>query len=330
MPDPAIVTQHSPEVSRTIPQETTKSSLHPDVNAPPAKGGFPLTLSTTTPGTVDTSRLSQTSSPSLDRSAEASRVVGPRLGQIASSAPPSTLNALPPVDLATSSPSTNTFNPPPGSRVLALKSRVSSGSSAAPPGINSLPPPGLTAPPAHSLPSGVSAVPSHLPEALSNDMPFGAPRMTPTDPSRGIRSFSPLGNGSQPNGPLEDMRESLHIGQMNEGIRRASGSAAAAERAILGLAGEAGSPYGDLGGMQPGAFPPGIPMDPSGSGIPVGANYAASKGSRFAKFFDNKTREVQAGPRLGQPVPGMSPAMSHPNQRQESMSLGGMTTSTLR
>lgn len=153
-------------------------------------------------------------------------------------------------------------------------------------------------------------------------MQFGGPRMTPSDSSRGIRSFSPLSTGSQPNVPIEDLRESLHLGQMNEGIRRTSGSSAA-ERAILGLPGEAGSPFGELGGPQAGGFAPGgVPLE---ANLPGGGNYAASKGSRFAKFFDTKTRELQnAGPRLSQQVPGMPPAIPHPSQRQDSISLGGM------
>lgn len=280
----------------------------------------------TTVTTVDSARVPDTSSPSLDRVVETSRVVGPRMGQVTSGIPPSstTLNALPPIDL-TPNPPSNTFNPPPGSRVLALKSRVPSGGPVAPSGMGQLPP-GIAAPHAHALPPGVSGLSGYMSEAVSPDMQFGGPRMTPSESSRGMRSFSPHSNGSQPNLPLEDLRESVHLAQMNEGLRRVSGPSAA-ERAILGLPGEAGSPFGELGGPQAGAFSPGGPLDPSGSNVPGGANYAASKGSRFAKFFDSKTREGQsAGPRLGQQVPGMPPAIPHQNPRQESISLGGMPT----
>lgn len=267
----------------------------------------------------ESGRRPESSSPSLDRGVETSRVVGPRMGQVTPGIAPSSagLNALPPIDL-TPNPPANTFNPPTGSRVLALKSRVPSGVSGAPSGMGQLPP-GIAAPHAHTMSPGVSG----LSEAASPDMQFGGPRMTPSDSSRGIRSFSPLSNGSQPNLPLEDLRESVHLAQMHEGLRRASGPSAA-ERAILGHPGEAGSPFGELGGLHAGGFPPGGHLDPSGSNVPGGANYAASKGSRFAKFFDSKTREMPpAGPRLGQQVPGMPPAIPHQNPRQD-ISLGGM------
>ena len=230
-----------------------------------------------------------------------------------------------PIDLSVPSPSTNTFNPPPGSRVLALKSRVPSGSGGPPgAGMHQLPPPGIAAPHAHALPPGASGIPIHLSETIPNDAHFGGARIPPSD-SRGIRSFSPLSNGSQPNLPLEDLRESMHLGPMHEGLRRTSGSSAA-ERAILGHPGEAGLPFVDIGGPQPGGFPPSGSLDPSVNNIPGGANYAVSKGSRFAKFFDPKTREAHvAGPRLGQQGPAIPPTMAHPNQRQESISLGGMS-----
>ncbi|RPD63033.1 hypothetical protein L227DRAFT_498019 [Lentinus tigrinus ALCF2SS1-6] len=315
--DPAIVARRPSEK-----QNGSNTSPRPDLNTATLGTSQPVIAAVTM---VDSVRVSESSSPSLDRVAETSRVVGPRMGQVTPGIAPSssTLNALPPIDL-TPNPPASTFNPPPGSRVLALKSRVPSGGSAAPSGMGQLPP-GIAAPHAHALPPGVSGLPGHLPEAVSPEMQFGGPRMTPTDSARGIRSFSPLSNGSQHNIPLEDLRESVHLAQMNEGLRRASGSSAT-ERAILGLSGEAGSPFGELGGLQPGSFPPGGPLDPSGSNVLGGANYAASKGSRFAKFFDSKTREAQAGPRLGQQVPGMPPGVSHQNPRQESISLGGIPT----
>ena len=280
----------------------------------------------TTVTTVDSARVPDTSSPSLDRVVETSRVVGPRMGQVTSGIPPSstTLNALPPIDL-TPNPPSNTFNPPPGSRVLALKSRVPSGGPVAPSGMGQLPP-GIAAPHAHALPPGVSGLSGYMSEAVSPDMQFGGPRMTPSESSRGMRSFSPHSNGSQPNLPLEDLRESVHLAQMNEGLRRVSGPSAA-ERAILGLPGESGSPYGDLGGPQPGGFPSGGPLDSALNNVLGGANYAVNKGSRFAKFFDSKTRDAQvAVPRLGPQGPNVPPTIPHPNQRQVSMSMGGMGT----
>ncbi|KAI0762895.1 hypothetical protein C8Q74DRAFT_1206773 [Fomes fomentarius] len=322
--DPAVVSQRSSEVPRALDHESNKSSPRPDLHNG-VNAGIPQSAPIALP--LDSTRPSQSSSPSFDRSSEVSRVVGPRLGQVTPGIPPSAVNAhaLPSIDLSSPTSSTNTFNPPPGSRVLALKSRVPSGGSGAPPAMNQLPPPGIAAPHAHALTPGASGPLAHLSEAVPYEMQFGGPRMPPSDSSRGIRS-SPLSQGSQPNVSLDDLRESLHLGQMNEGLRRTSGSSAA-ERAIFGHPSEAGSPFGELGGPQSGAFPPGVPLDPSAVNLPGGGNYAANKGSRFAKFFDSKTREAQAaGPRLSQQVPGMPPAMPHHNlnPREASISLGGL------
>ena len=310
--DLTIVTERTSDVARTllVPTfESNRSSPRQD-----ASNG----ILTSSLASLDSARPSEASSPSLDRSSDALRIVGPRSGQgnvnVLSTAG---LTSLPPVDLSIPSPSTNTFNPPPGSRMLALKSRV--------PSTNSGTPPGIIAPHAHPMQPDAPGLPVHLSDAIPGDMQFSGPRMIPSDSSRMIRSFSPLSNGSQPNVPLEDLRDHVHLGQMNEGLRRASGSSAA-ERAILGLPGEGGVPYGDLGGSQAGVFPPGS-LDPSGSNVPGGVSYGANKGSRFAKFFDQKTREAQVGgPRLAQQVPNLPPAMPHPSQRQDSISLGGMGT----
>ncbi|KAI1797792.1 hypothetical protein LXA43DRAFT_266656 [Ganoderma leucocontextum] len=309
--DPTIIAERTSDVARTLlapTHESNRSSPRPDRNNGILSSGL---------ASLDSARPSETSSPSLDRSSDASRVVGPRLGQgnpsLLSTAG---LTALPPVDLSVPSP-TNTFNPPPGSRMLALKSRV--------PSANSGTPPGIIAPHVHPIQSDAPGLPVHLSEVAPNDMQFAGPRMIPSDSSRVIRSFSPLSNGSQPNVPLEDLRDPVYLGQMNEGLRRASGSSAA-ERAILGLPGEGGVPYGDLGGPPAGVFPTGS-LDPSGSNVPGGVGYGTSKGSRFAKFFDQKTREAQVGgPRLAQQVPNLPPAMPHPIQRQDSISLSGLST----
>ncbi|PIL32053.1 hypothetical protein GSI_06757 [Ganoderma sinense ZZ0214-1] len=310
--DPTIITERTSDVARTLlapTYESNRSSPRLDASNGILASGL---------ASLDSARPSETSSPSLDRSSDTSRVAGPRLGQgnltVLSTAG---LTALPPVDLPVPSPSTNTFNPPPGSRMLALKSRV--------PSTNLGTPPGIIAPHAHTIQPDTPGLPVHLEDAIPSDMQFSGPRMISADSSRGIRSFSSLSNGSQPNLPLEDLRDPVHLGQMNEGLRRVSGSSAA-ERAILGLPGEGGVPYGDLGGSQAGVFPPSS-LDPSGSNVPGGVGYATNKGSRFAKFFDQKTREVQVGgPRHAQQIPNLPPAMPHPNQRQDSISLGGMGT----
>ncbi|KAH9944463.1 uncharacterized protein BXZ73DRAFT_39881 [Epithele typhae] len=308
-------TQRAADHSKVSPVPDGEKMTPLDIAA--AQSGPSTIIASFSSGAPDSSRPSQTSSPAIDRPIEVSRVVGPRLSQISAGiSPSSSLGSANLVDHSLTSPSANTFNPPPGSRMLALKARVPSSASAnGVPGAGHVPPPGMSASNPQGLPPGVSNLPPHLPEA-AHEMQYGGQRMDQA--SRGIRSFSPLHNGTGPHGPLEDMRENIHLGQI-EGLRRTSGSAA--ERAILGLPGDPGPSYADLGGPQQGGFPPGVMLDPAA--LAGNANFA--KGSRFAKFFDSKTRDVPAGgPRMGQQTPNMASPISHLNQRQESISLGGM------
>ncbi|KAI0361725.1 hypothetical protein OH77DRAFT_1417997 [Trametes cingulata] len=316
--DPAIVAQQASDDARKPVSQSQKgeqpSSRPPSATAPSSNGAQSL-LSALTGDVTAAYHGPESSSPSLERPVEGSRVMGPRLAQAGPGPSPSATNAGSPIDLPPSHSSASTFNPPPGSRLLALKSRMP----AAP--ANQLPPPGLSAIQAQS-PSGPSPIPSHIPEALGNDLQYGGSRTNAADPSRGVRSFSPLNNGSQTNLAMDDLREAMHLGQLNEGMRRTSGSAA--ERAILGMPGENVSPFTELGGAQAGSFPPGVQLDQTGNNVAGGANYTANKGSRFAKFFDSRTRDVQAsGPRLAQQqVPQVPSGMPH--QRQEPLPLGGV------
>ncbi|OSD03522.1 hypothetical protein PYCCODRAFT_1476918 [Trametes coccinea BRFM310] len=306
--DPAIIVQTFSDGSKApLPTSSERSSPHPAATASPSNA-TQQSLNVLTSDTVALTRGSESSGPSLDRPLETSRVMGPRLSQVASAA-----SLAPPTELASSTSSHSTFNPPSGSRVLAFKSRTPTASHGPAPSLNQISPPGLSAPQGQTL--GSSTIPAHLSDPSGHETQYGAPRVGSVEGSRGVRSFSPLSNGSQLNMGLDEMRESVHLGQFNEGIRRASGSSAA-ERAILGVPGESGPPFNEIGGP----YPPGVQLDGS---MPGGANFAANKGSRFAKFFDARTREAQAaGPRLGQQVSPAPPAIPHP--RQEPLPLGGV------
>ncbi|OJT11833.1 hypothetical protein TRAPUB_11628 [Trametes pubescens] len=314
--DPAIITHHLTDGQKISPSQSRQGedpSPRPPSSTTAASNGVQTLLTALTTDSAAMHRGPELASPSLDRSLEGSRVMGPRLAQAASQ---SATNASSPSDLPSSNTSPSTFNPPVGSRVLAFKTRNAANNGPAAPG-NQMPPPGLSVPQVRSA-SGSSAIPPHIPDTLGNDMHFAGQRINAADPSRGVRSFSPLSNGSQPNLLMDDPREAMHLGQLNEGIRRASGSAA--ERAIFGIPGENAPPYNDMGGPQAGGFPPGVQLDPSGSG----ANYT-NKGSRFAKFFDARTRDVQAtGPRLAQQQQAPPIQPGHPHLRQEPPPLGGV------
>ncbi|KAI0374258.1 hypothetical protein BV20DRAFT_1049086 [Pilatotrama ljubarskyi] len=302
-------------------QKAEQTSSRPSSAAGPASNGTTALLTALTTDAPAAYRGPESSSPQLERSAEGSRVLGPRLTQAGAGPSLSGTNAASPTDIPSSISSANTFNPPSGSRLLALKSRIPTTSNVPTQTTNQLPPPGLSAVQAQS-PPGPSATPSHLPEALGNDMQFGGPRMSSGDLPRGVRSFSPLSNGSQPNLAMDDLRDSMHLGQLNESVRRTSGSAA--ERAILGMPGENVPSFTDFGGPHAGGFPPGVQLDQPGGNVPGGANYTANKGSRFAKFFDSRTREVQpTGPRLAQQQAPQAPS-GIPHPRQEPLPLGGM------
>ncbi|CDO72329.1 hypothetical protein BN946_scf184977.g26 [Trametes cinnabarina] len=300
----SVIVQQSSEGSKTSHSLTSeRSSPHPASAPSPSHDGQPsLNVITSDIGSI--ARGSGSLSPALDRALETSRVMGPRLAQAASAS-----SLAQPSEFASSNSSSSTFNPPAGSRVLAFKSRTPAAGSAQPTALNQISPPGLSAPQRSALSS--AALQPHLSDAPGHEMQFGAPRLNSTDGLRGVRSFSPLSNGSQLNAGFEELRESVHLGHLNEGIRRVSGSSTA-ERAMLGMPGENVPSFNELGG----AYPPGVHLDGS-----VPANFAGNKGSRFAKFFDAKTRETQAaGPRLGQQVSPAPPAIPHP--RQESIPLG--------
>ncbi|KAK7694557.1 hypothetical protein QCA50_001743 [Cerrena zonata] len=234
------------------------------------------------------------------------------------------------------------FNPPAGSRLLAFGTR------AAPPVVgNSNGPKNITALEA-ALHSGnpLAANPSlsnmqKLPGPsvqlanvgmLSNhDLAYNTmndthivqnPRATPSDAGRSARSYSPF-NQHQPGAQYtyEEIQELNALSRASEHLRRTS--VASLERPYP-MGSDGGSPYSEMNSPASGFPTNGPPYDLGGL---AGASYATGKGSRFAKFFDGKTRDQPQGipsARKG-PAPGFGPSISPlPGQRQDPLMSNGL------
>ena len=231
------------------------------------------------------------------------------------------------VDLPAST-SASSFNPPPGSRLLAFASRGPANPS---PNLNAQ----LKAPGAlettlmqTSMVPGVPGpnaskivVADASPNFAADYQYVSNPRVTPPEATFVTRSYSPFGQTSQASFLYDEVQDS-RLGPNNDTVRRTSGLPPPNQ---FNPSPEAGSPYQELGSVMPNAPGNGPAYDLGGN--PAGANYAAGKGSRFAKFFDAK-RDIQASagirrPSVGAGFPSTSP---HPGQRQESLALNGLGT----
>ncbi|KZT74709.1 hypothetical protein DAEQUDRAFT_760734 [Daedalea quercina L-15889] len=306
--------------------------------------GLSLAKSATTPDSSQSllsvlipSATSETISPSvsaksssLEPQPEGSRLLASRATSTLPPPPgvaaaPASLSSASSVDASSSNVSTpSTFNPPTGSRLLAFGSRAPSGPLGPEP-IPSKSLPGLESPATQLPPPGI---PGLMPQKTSNIPPISHPNMlpevasglggephllhngrhNPLDGVRAPRSFSPHSSLSQTSGQFDEFYEAqmLHMADLRRGT--------AVDRAGLGFANDVGPSYGDLG--------------PSGSmelnGIPGGPNYATGKGSRFAKFFDQKPKDPP--PMTNRKMPGMAgfPANAQiPDHRQKTMGLNG-------
>ncbi|OCH96494.1 hypothetical protein OBBRIDRAFT_882979 [Obba rivulosa] len=226
----------------------------------------------------------------------------------------------------TNSPVAPQFNPPPGSRLLAFASRIpASGSAPQAKGPSSLDQNfghfgggGLAVPTAtrmNPLSGGMNAL---LDSGISEASYNSNARLTPSDSSRGMRSYTP----SNPQLSMA-MDES---NQLNDILRRSSMSSSV-ERAPFGLHMDPAS-YTDFpGGLaNTAAFSASSSIDISVGNIPPGMNYATAKGSRFAKFFEAKGRDVPTvGPsRKPAPGPGYPPTAMNPNLRSDVMALNAL------
>ncbi|KAH9937603.1 uncharacterized protein B0H18DRAFT_1113418 [Fomitopsis serialis] len=294
----------------------TKSATIPDGS----QSLLSVLIPSTSAETVSPSASAKSSS--LDPPPEGSRVLASRATSTLPpppgvAAPPSLSNASS-FDASSSNVSSpSTFNPPTGSRLLAFGSRAQPGSLGPEPipskslqGLDSpatqLPPPGV---PQRASNMPPTSNPSMLPEAVpglgGEPHLFHNGRHNPLDGPRMQRSFSPHSSMSQVSGQFDEFHEGQMLGQMGD-LRRAS----LHDRAGLGLANDVGPSYGDL-------------SSPSSLEL-ANANYATGKGSRFAKFFDSKTRD--APPVANRKMSGMAGFPSNaqiPDPRQGGMGLNG-------
>ncbi|KAI0793417.1 hypothetical protein C8Q75DRAFT_750127 [Abortiporus biennis] len=234
----------------------------------------------------------------------------------------------------TSSP--HPFNPPPGSRLLAFGSRAPSAASTSS-GIASAKSLGtmetvqtvhatnttqVANKQANALPiSGITTTASSLGDSymIATETQF-VPNARTTPTERGLRSFSPFSQAPQ-SVAYEEIQE-VHVGQSDH-IRRSS-VATSVDRSPFSVTSEGSSPYSDLAGGS--SSYNGGSLDAS----ITGNNYASGKGSRFAKFFDAKSREPQpinVPLRKGPNVPGYISTSPHPGQRPDSMSMNGSLSS---
>lgn len=324
-----------PANSSTVADNTSHIPPAPSTpaGAPGANEGARL-LSLLSQGPTDPAIHSQapkasTPSAPLDSSAPVSRIFPPS----GSSTPSLQATERFPVDLSSGLPSSNSFNPPAGSRLLAFGSRaqVASGPSSghkvlqsADSSLNSIismSQPGLSTAQRSSgmtPPPGMGMNMHHQgPEVLT---PYNSeghisinPRATPSE--RSGRSYSPYSLSSH----QEELHEAMRLAQASESLRR-SAALTPLDRAMLGPGSENTSPYLEHGG-SPQNFANGPGYDLGGN--VMGNTASLAKGSRFAKFFDAKNREGQMNvpPRRTQGGMSTSPM---PGQRHDPVALNGM------
>jgi zinc finger CCCH domain-containing protein 13 len=234
----------------------------------------------------------------------------------------------PVTDISSPTAPAHQFNPPVGSRLLALASRTAPMTSGNKPlhspDINTLTQPGtmplklggMTPPPGISI-NMLSSGPDAM-NSFSSEPHLGAnPRATPSD--RSGRSYSPFNLTSQSNNAMEEMHDAMRA----EAGRRPQ-PVIHPDRHFLG-ASEASSPYTEQAGS------PNFTVNAPGfelGGNAIGSGPSGAKGSRFAKFFDAKNREPQISPvsRRTPVQPGLVPTPPLPNQRQDSMVHNGIQT----
>jgi len=200
------------------------------------------------------------SAPSLETQRSASRFFPNPLNQ------DSPTTSQKPTSISTQSP-TPEYNPPQTSRLLGLSSRTSSTSGSVK---------------AQNVAENLIAAPQHPSQQLPPLQPDLGSRQSPDIQYR-LRPDSALGHGrpdvirQRDQSPFDQFRrgqfddKDLYV-QQYESQRRASGVSSVSSE---------GS-FGDVGFMVNGSG-----IDPM-SGTPGGPSYSSGKGSRFAKFFDNK------------------------------------------
>ena len=197
------------------------------------------------------------------------------------------------------------FNPPPGSRLLAFGTRMSSTHINKPHSSPGIPAGSHTSaiPIVHQNPHQQSPLSDH---PLNGDSSMQSPTGTSTNQLIGSvesirhqQMFAPFEDSSRQTLPLEGARETKSMAQQPESIRRPT---------ELNMYPELG-PHHD-----PAPFSTGLSQSTLDSANGPTA-FASSKGSRFAKFFDGKTRDAPATTKsqslVGQQSPSPVPSHRH-------------------
>ena len=114
-----------------------------------------------------------------------------------------------------------------------------------------------------------------------------------------------------------DSHDDPRLVHASEGLRRQA--ALPTDRSSSALGSEGSSPFMELGGHN--FSPNGSNYDMSGNTI---GGPSTGKGSRFAKFFDAKNRDIQPAQPLRKPQgPGLLSTSPLPGPRQEQIGLNG-------
>jgi hypothetical protein len=258
----------------------TPSAITPKASVDPPRSLLSL-ITSSTPDSNDTSGIPKVSAPPLEAQTSTSSRFFPNPKHADS------ISRKPSADNVSSSPASE-YYPPQSSRLLGLGSRTPSTSSVHPSKSQSsmAPTDGLSQQSIQHLHALQTELQSHSPDMqyrLRAESPFSANQMSPSVRQDQFSPFEHLGRGI----PFDDM-------QQHNGPRRASG--------ISSISSDSGS-YVDInngvGGFTGNGF------DPASS---TSGNFTNGKGSRFAKFFDNKGRDAPMGA-ITKPSP--SPLQGH-------------------
>ncbi|KDQ63788.1 hypothetical protein JAAARDRAFT_29835 [Jaapia argillacea MUCL 33604] len=237
---------------------------------------------------------------------------------------------------SSSSPASAHFNPPQGSRLLAFGMRNASAIPSHPPvksqspvghsltpRIDGYPPPGMPLLSSGGYSDAFGQPTGHSNPGPDSDFVF-QPRSSFSESSQAQKNFSAFDDRNRLPVSLDHTHDPTMYTPPLDHLRRAS-VASASERSQFG-SGDVGMAYNDFSGrITPGQS--GIHLSnqmtvmdaaQGANGMPSLNNTAAPRGSRFAKFFDAKTRDSNLSGASGSPVHGgstSSPGL--PNQRQE-------------
>lgn len=143
---------------------------------------------------------------------------------------------------------------------------------------------------------------------------------------RAQQGFLPFELQPRPTFAMDDSRDAGNYGHNVEPLRRTSVTSPT-DRPSFSGASESGSAYSGMGGSHPVTNPenlsangPVTPCDPMNNGL----QYSSGKGSRFLKYFEDKSRDGQT-PSIRKPQGpvGFQSSSPNPGQRQDQIGFNG-------